>query len=176
MSKCVNIVINGEVVNLCEFIRNRLYFVTISSKKPPRSSPDTYYFSIDDELVYSNYYSDFGPLNLAMLYRYCVKVNTLLRCFNNERKKLIHYTTRNLKKRTNAAFLIASYAIIYLHMSPEQSYKILLRERSCAILPFQDASIGVSSYTIDLIDCLEAVERYFNFKSFIYIQRVNFIL
>jgi hypothetical protein len=34
---------------------------------------------VDDELVYENFYADFGPLNLAMLYRYCQKLNKKLK-------------------------------------------------------------------------------------------------
>lgn len=29
-----------------------------------------YYLNVDDNLVYDGFYSDFGPLNLAMIYRY----------------------------------------------------------------------------------------------------------
>lgn len=31
---------------------------------------NVFYLNIDDELVYDGFYSDFGPLNLAMIYRY----------------------------------------------------------------------------------------------------------
>jgi hypothetical protein len=34
---------------------------------------------VDDEFIYENFYADFGPLNLAMLYRYCNKVNKKLK-------------------------------------------------------------------------------------------------
>jgi len=31
---------------------------------------DVFYLNVDDYLVYDGFYSDFGPLNLAMIYRY----------------------------------------------------------------------------------------------------------
>ena len=62
-----------------EYIPDRLYFVTLKSAIRPKSTPNTHYFSIDDELVYENFYADFGPLNLSLLYRYCVKLNKKLR-------------------------------------------------------------------------------------------------
>lgn len=58
---------------------DRLYFVTLRTTGRPRSTANTHYFSIDDELVYESFYADFGPLNLAMLYRYCQKLNKKLK-------------------------------------------------------------------------------------------------
>ena len=62
-----------------EYIPDRLYFVTLKSAIRPKSTPNTHYFSIDDELIYENFYADFGPLNLSLLYRYCIKLNKKLR-------------------------------------------------------------------------------------------------
>lgn len=77
----------------------------------PKSTPNIHYFSIDDELIYENFYDDFGPLNLAMLYHYCQKVNKKLKAVTLRRKKIVHYTTMDPSKRVNAAFLIGSYAV-----------------------------------------------------------------
>ena len=38
-----------------------------------------HFFCVDDEFVYESFYADFGPLNLAMLFRYCMKVNKKLK-------------------------------------------------------------------------------------------------
>ncbi|XP_069936349.1 dual specificity protein phosphatase CDC14A-like isoform X2 [Cherax quadricarinatus] len=67
------------LVCAAEYIKDRLYFVTLRTNGRPRSTANTHYFSIDDELVYENFYADFGPLNLAMLYRYCQKLNKKLK-------------------------------------------------------------------------------------------------
>ena len=56
-------------------IADQLYFATLKVSIRPKSTPDTHYFCVDEQLVYRNFYSDFGPLNLAMLYRYCQKLN-----------------------------------------------------------------------------------------------------
>ena len=52
-----------------EYIPDRLYFVTLKTTIKPKSTTHTHYFSIDEELVYENFYADFGPLNLSLLYR-----------------------------------------------------------------------------------------------------------
>lgn len=60
-------------------VADRLYFVTLGTSVHPRSTAKTHYFSIDDEFEYENFYQDFGPLNLAMLYRYSIKLKKKLK-------------------------------------------------------------------------------------------------
>nr|CAD7266396.1 unnamed protein product [Timema shepardi] len=76
---------NEILVCASEYIKERLYFVTLGTTVRPKSTVNTHYFSIDDELKYENFNADFGPLNLAMLYRYCQKLNRKLKtCYEVE--------------------------------------------------------------------------------------------
>ncbi|KAF1390990.1 hypothetical protein PFLUV_G00063880 [Perca fluviatilis] len=68
---------DSETLGAAQLIKERLYFATLRSK--PKSTANTHYFCTDDEFIYENFYSDFGPLNLAMLYRYCCKLNKKLK-------------------------------------------------------------------------------------------------
>ncbi|GAB1598504.1 dual specificity protein phosphatase CDC14C isoform X10 [Argonauta hians] len=153
-----------------EYIPDRLYFATLRGR--PRSRTNVHYFSIDDELVYENFYMDFGPLNLGMLYRYCCKLNKKLKSSSLSRKKIIHYTSLDGRKRVNAAFLIGAYAIIYLKMTPEEAYQPLINNISNpAYIPFRDASFGTNTFDLHLVDCLQAVSKalmngFFNFETF----------
>ncbi|XP_075218023.1 dual specificity protein phosphatase CDC14C-like isoform X2 [Lycorma delicatula] len=156
-----------------EFIKDRLYFVTLRTRTKPTSTANTHYFSVDDELIYENFYSDFGPLNLAMLYRYCTELNKKLQMNSSItcKKKIVHYTTTDDKKRVNAAFLIASYAVLYLKKTPEEAYKPLVGVGTPAFLSFRDASFGAPVYQLSLKDCLNAVYKthslgFFNFTDF----------
>ncbi|XP_054043048.1 dual specificity protein phosphatase CDC14B isoform X3 [Rissa tridactyla] len=133
----------------CLRIADRLYFA-ILCQKPKSGVANTHYFCIDDELVYENFYADFGPLNLAMVYRYCCKLNKKLKSFSLIRKKIIHYTGFDQKKQANAAFLIGSYAIIYLRESPEDVYRLILAG-SISYLPF--------SFHLTLLDCFHAINK-----------------
>uniref|UniRef100_A0A8D0L410 Dual specificity protein phosphatase CDC14B n=1 Tax=Sphenodon punctatus TaxID=8508 RepID=A0A8D0L410_SPHPU len=138
-------------------ISDRLYFAFLC-QKPKSGAPSTHYFCIDDDHVYENFYADFGPLNLAMVYRYCCKLNKKLKSFSLIRKKIIHYTGFDLKKQANAAFLIGSYAIIYLRESPENVYRCLLTGNN-SYLPFRDASFGACSFNLTLLDCFHAINK-----------------
>uniref|UniRef100_A0A8C9L9N3 protein-tyrosine-phosphatase n=1 Tax=Pavo cristatus TaxID=9049 RepID=A0A8C9L9N3_PAVCR len=90
---------------------DRLYFATLRNK--PKSTVNTHYFCTDDELVYENFYADFGPLNLAMLYRYCCKLN----------------------KKLKVSF------VIYLKKTPEEAYKTLLSGSNPPYIPFRYVSV-----------------------------------
>jgi cell division cycle 14 len=55
---------------IIEIIKHKFYFATlIPGRKKPKNLPNIYLFNIDDELVYQNFYNDFGPLNIACLYK-----------------------------------------------------------------------------------------------------------
>uniref|UniRef100_A0A8C9NF93 Cell division cycle 14A n=1 Tax=Serinus canaria TaxID=9135 RepID=A0A8C9NF93_SERCA len=150
-------------------VLDRLYFATLRAK--PKTTVNTHYFCTDEELVYENFYGDFGPLNLAMLYRYCCKLNKKLKYFSLSRKKIVYYTSHDQRKRANAAFLIGSYAVIYLKKTPEEAYRLLLSGSNPPYLPFRDASFGNTTYNLTILDCLQGVNKalqhgFFDFKTF----------
>ncbi|KAM9379417.1 dual specificity protein phosphatase CDC14A isoform 2-T2 [Phaethornis superciliosus] len=152
-----------------EFLKDRLYFATLRNK--PKSTVNTHYFCTDEELVYENFYGDFGPLNLAMLYRYCCKLNKKLKYFSLSRKKIVYYTSFDQRKRANAAFLIGAYAVIYLKKTPEEAYRTLLSGSNPPYLPFRDASFGNCTYNLTILDCLQGVNKalqhgFFDFQTF----------
>lgn len=156
---------------------------------------NTHYFNIDTELVYENFYGDFGPLNIAMVYHYCCKLNKKLKSVALSKKKIVHYTSMDPCKRLNAACLIACYSvsnkqlshisdisvyemylqIIYLNFSPEKAYRILTESNSHPFIMFRDASYGISAYQISLMDCLKAIHKalnlgFFDFTNFDFVE------
>ncbi|KAM6168889.1 dual specificity protein phosphatase CDC14A isoform 3-T3 [Erethizon dorsatum] len=160
---------SGELIGACEFMKDRLYFATLRNR--PKSTVHTHYFSIDEELVYENFYADFGPLNLAMVYRYCCKLNKKLKSYSLSRKKIVHYTCFDQRKRANAAFLIGAYAVIYLKKTPEEAYRALLSGSNPPYLPFRDASFGNCTYNLTILDCLQGIRKglqhgFFDFETF----------
>ncbi|XP_063409936.1 dual specificity protein phosphatase CDC14A-like isoform X2 [Mytilus trossulus] len=160
---------NEIIGSASEFIKDRLYFATLRAK--PRSTAHTHYFCVDDELIYENFYADFGPLNLAQLYRYCCKLNKKLKSFSLAKKRIIHYTSYDARKRANAAFLISAYSVIYLKKTPEEAYRPLVAGSNPPFLPFRDASFGACTYNLTLLDCLHGLSKalangFFNFDTF----------
>ncbi|XP_035996678.1 dual specificity protein phosphatase CDC14AB isoform X1 [Fundulus heteroclitus] len=159
----------GEPQGAAEFIKDRLYFATLRSK--PKSTANTHYFCTDDEFIYENFYADFGPLNLAMLYRYCCKLNKKLKSFTLTRKRIVHYTSFDQRKRSNAAVLIGGYAVIYLKKTPEEAYRALISGSNASYLPFRDASFGNCTFNLTVLDCLQGIRKalqhgFFDFETF----------
>nr|XP_046247987.1 dual specificity protein phosphatase CDC14AB isoform X2 [Scatophagus argus] len=158
-----------ELQGAAQFIKERLYFATLRSK--PKSTANTHYFCTDDEFLYENFYADFGPLNLAMLYRYCCKLNKKLKSFTLTRKRIVHYTSFDQRKRSNAAVLIGGYAVIYLKKTPEEAYRALISGSNASYLPFRDASFGNCTFNLTVLDCLQGIRKalqhgFFDFEAF----------
>ncbi|XP_017538562.1 cell division cycle 14Aa isoform X3 [Pygocentrus nattereri] len=160
---------DNELLGAAELIRDRLYFATLRGK--PKSTANTHYFCTDDEFIYENFYADFGPLNLAVLYRYCCKLNKKLKSFTLSRKRIIHYTSYDQQKRANAAFLIGAYAVIYLKRTPEEVYRALISGTNVSYMPFRDAAFGNCTYNLTILDCLQGIRKalqhgFFDFETF----------
>ncbi|XP_041791530.1 dual specificity protein phosphatase CDC14AB isoform X2 [Chelmon rostratus] len=160
---------DSELLGAAQFIKERLYFATLRSK--PKSTANTHYFCTDDEFLYENFYADFGPLNLAMLYRYSCKLNKKLKSFTLTRKRIVHYTSFDQRKRSNAAVLIGGYAVIYLKKTPEEAYRALISGSNASYLPFRDASFGNSTFNLTVLECLQGIRKalqhgFFDFESF----------
>uniref|UniRef100_A0A8C9ZPT6 Cell division cycle 14Ab n=1 Tax=Sander lucioperca TaxID=283035 RepID=A0A8C9ZPT6_SANLU len=160
---------DSETLGAAQLIKERLYFATLRSK--PKSTANTHYFCTDDEFIYENFYADFGPLNLAMLYRYCCKLNKKLKSFTLTRKRIVHYTSFDQRKRSNAAVLIGGYAVIYLKKTPEEAYRALISGSNASYLPFRDASFGNCTFNLTVLDCLQGIRKalqhgFFDFETF----------
>ncbi|CAH8436590.1 unnamed protein product [Dicrocoelium dendriticum] len=143
-------------------IKDRLYFLSINFQ--PEPSPGLHFFSIDEELIYENFCADFGPPNLAHVYKYCRKLNERLKSPHWSNGKIIHFTSHNAQKRVNAAFLMGCYQIIHLHRSPEEAYRHLCSNTLHPFIPYRDASFGPSTYHLPLLACLCAISKAIQYK------------
>ncbi|XP_041757416.1 dual specificity protein phosphatase CDC14C isoform X2 [Coregonus clupeaformis] len=149
-----------NVTKSIEIIKDQLYFAVLQHKI--KSTADRHCFCIDDELSYENFYADFGPLNLAMFYRFCCKLTKKLKSFTLAKKKIVFYTCGDQKKQANAAYLIGSYAVMHLQKTPEEAYSLLV-SRNSTYLPFRDASFGTCMYNLSILDCLRAIYKALQF-------------
>lgn len=95
------------------------------------TSPDAelpfYYFTLDDDLFYLSFFQDWGPLNMAMVYRACILMHELLEVhcilihllpqLTSSQDKdllpygLVLYASNDPRKKANAALLMALYVV-----------------------------------------------------------------
>ncbi|RUS28105.1 Cdc14-related protein phosphatase Clp1/Flp1 [Jimgerdemannia flammicorona] len=138
---------------------DRLYFTSLAN---PPTKPETesyHYFSVDSYLVYVSFFSDFGPMNIAHVYRFCLIVHQKLESKQLARKKIVFYSAIDNQKRTNAAFLMAAYMMIVAGKTPEEAHAPLVNSSVVPFLPFRDAGYGPSTYHITILDCLRGLYK-----------------
>ena len=145
-----------DASNCFEFIKDRLYFTCLNSR--PSRKPKVAFFSTDDELVYWNFWEDFGPLNLGQLYRFCQIVSGLLNDPSLAGKRIVYFSSTQSDKRANAAFLISAFAVLYLKRSPKEAYEPFVGIQP-PFPPFRDASKFKCTYNLTIMDCLEGLHK-----------------
>lgn len=198
--------------------QDRLYYVAL--KHHPRQNlpiseasrtsgemihKQVHFFNIDTELVYWNFFLDFGPLNLGQLYRFCTTLNAKLSSKELESHVVCFYSSMMSKKRANAIYLICAWQVLYLGRTPEESFRGFMRDDNimdvvsddddsdaspknrsspppsprssmgaatvCALPPFHDASPGICTYDLNILDCLNGLSKarmygFFDFDNF----------
>lgn len=181
------------------YYQDRLYYCAL--KSPPSSKKillrnrenkkiPVQCFCVDEELVYWNFFLDFGPLNLGQLYRFTIQLNQLLQ---DSKATILFYSSTNHAKRANAIWLICAWQVLELQRTPEQSFygfsfyannkeeePSSSRQNSSPppypltsvgaatigpLPPFHDASPCACTYEVTLMHCLQGLikAKRFNF-------------
>nr|XP_023012477.1 dual specificity protein phosphatase CDC14B-like [Leptinotarsa decemlineata] len=159
-----------EIDNYVEILKKQLYFAVLKGKTSLKlkNNLNTFFFSTDDELVYENYYSDFGPLNISCLFKFCVKLRKYLQ-YAKGLKSVVYYTSDHPDKKANAACLIGLFSVIYLNFQPKDIWRAL--SELGPYKPYLDASQYPGGFTLKIPDCILAIQKalsfnFFNFDDF----------
>ncbi|KAI0069245.1 phosphatases II [Artomyces pyxidatus] len=124
----------------------------------PSVSPDGpskyYYFTIDDQLVYMSFFQDWGPLNIAMVYKACIYIHSLLIDEELTSSRLVLYTSDDPQRKANAALLMALFALIVQQRAPWDAFQPIAE---LEFMPFRDAGRGRSDFNLNIQDCLWGV-------------------
>jgi cell division cycle 14 len=176
--------------------QDRLYYIALNvapsnvTKNGIRNGRQMHWFQIDTELLYWNFFRDFGPLNLGQLYRFCTKLNNLLDTKPNQ--TIVFYSSSDQAKRANATYLICAWQLLYMNRTPEEAQRgfQLTKEQIDgpnlnasappeninsftvqALNPFHDASPCNCTYDLTVLDCLRGLVKarmygFFDFSTF----------
>lgn len=177
--------------------QDRVYYVALTTQPRPdhiltTTSPDgeiehkpIHFFSVDTELVYWNFFLDFGPLNLGQLYRFCTKLNMKLASKQYANHVICFCSDKTPAKRANAMFLICAWQILYLDRTPEEALQgfqakdpnvmdvvvpaTMNSSSPPAIVdgnptlldvpPFHDASPCACTFDLTILDCLRGLAK-----------------
>ncbi|KHN75899.1 putative tyrosine-protein phosphatase cdc-14 [Toxocara canis] len=149
--------LNGRLCGrLAEIISDQLYFCSFYDR--PKSDASTSYYYVDDDVHYDSFYSDFGPLNLSVLYRFCIKLDEKLKSLAGK-KRIVVCSGSSDEARVNAAYLVGAFCIIYLGVTAEIAYLRLHKAEPGGFIGFRDAAMGAPTYRLHLHNVLRGVEK-----------------
>ncbi|KAF5393977.1 hypothetical protein D9757_000332 [Collybiopsis confluens] len=121
----------------------------------PATTPDEdasyYYFTVDDQLLYLSFFQDWGPLNIAMVYKACILVHELLEDKDLAAHRLVLYSSSDPRRKANAALLMALYVMIVQRRAPWEAFHPIAETE---FMPFRDAGRGPSDFNLNIQDCL----------------------
>lgn len=154
---------SNPLKNSFEIIPGKLYYVPVTSK--PEKRPDKHFFCIDKDLIYWNFFLDFGPLNLGHLYRYCQLLNNKLSDPKLNEKVIYHFSGNHPHKRANAAFLICGWQILYMNKLPEEAYAPFVGVHP-PFPPWHDATPGPCYFNLTVLHTLQGLYKAHLYKFF----------
>ena len=79
---------DNDLRSAIEILPGRLYYCSLRSKPIHETTKNAHFFTMDNELVYWNFFLDFGPFNMAQLYRFCHRLNLKLKAEAYEGKAI----------------------------------------------------------------------------------------
>ncbi|RLN80247.1 hypothetical protein BBJ28_00026620, partial [Nothophytophthora sp. Chile5] len=104
-----------------QFLPGRLFYVPL--KKAPPRTPGAHFFSIDDELMYWNFYLDFGPLNLGHTFVFSEQLNKKLTAAAKTGEVIYFYSSTQAQRRANAVCILGCWAVLFQNMSAEKAFE-----------------------------------------------------
>mmetsp|Transcript_26373 Transcript_26373/g.59947 ORF Transcript_26373/g.59947 Transcript_26373/m.59947 type:complete len:552 (-) Transcript_26373:370-2025(-) len=129
------------------------------TKREIKDKPKLFFFSSEAQESYEPFCHDFGPVNLAALYHFCMLVDEKMTEPRLKQRHLVYYCENDSSSITNAAFLLSAYVMLRRGLSPEDSYAPFKRIRASPLKPFRDASHFPSEYDLSILDCLRGLLR-----------------
>ena len=124
---CINWTLSYTFVRLtCCFAlllaQDRLYYVALTTNPNMAAVGQRHFFCIDNDMIYWNFYLDFGPLNLGHVYRFCILMNHKLKDPKLADKIIYFYSAEHPHKRTNAVFLITAWLMLCKGKLPDEAF------------------------------------------------------
>ncbi|ETV90196.1 hypothetical protein H310_14970 [Aphanomyces invadans] len=144
--------------SVIEFVPRVVYYTSFSEGATPRSTSDVLYFSIDRQLLYTNFYLDFGPLNLGHTFLFSQVLNDELSRVKPLGKKLVFYSSTDGKRKANAICILACWGILYNHMTAADAIAPF-QKMLHTLPPFHDATPTMCVFKLTVLDCLCGLEK-----------------
>ena len=106
--------------------------------------------------AYTPFCDDFGPMNLATIFRFCDAVDS--ETGKNQERMLALAVSKDIQERTNAVFLAGAYMIMRLD-SDLESVKTAFAPLHGRVVPYRDVSPGKPNFDLHVQDCWGGLAR-----------------
>ncbi|ORY26505.1 protein-tyrosine phosphatase-like protein [Naematelia encephala] len=145
---------------------DRFIFTTLSSRDvqshervpfchPTTGKPVTI-FSLDEEIKYTPFALDHGPMNLAMTFLACVAIHDKINAKETKHKSLCLYTATDSKAKSNMALMAALYFLVVMREEPWEAFMPIAHFE---VLSFRDAGNGPMHHGLSIQDCLHGIHK-----------------
>ncbi|CCH60988.1 hypothetical protein TBLA_0D04930 [Henningerozyma blattae CBS 6284] len=158
-----------QLDNTIEFLKGRVYLGAYDYT--PQDASDMVFFTIEDSIFYNSFHLDFGPMNIAHLYRFAVIFHEILNDPENTNKAVIFYSSTSTRQRANSACLLCCYMVLVQGWTPHQVLQPLAQVDP-PFMPFRDAGYSNADFEITIQDVVYGVWRAKE-KSLINLQSFN---
>mmetsp|Transcript_12801 Transcript_12801/g.26428 ORF Transcript_12801/g.26428 Transcript_12801/m.26428 type:complete len:540 (-) Transcript_12801:81-1700(-) len=152
-----------KVGTIYPIIPDRLYFTVHKNDqmthREARDHPDLIFFSADYQDRYEPFCADFGPVNLGVMHEFFNFMMDKLTQKRFANKKMVYYIDEDEAVRTNAAFLLASFVMMYQKTSPREAWAPFNAIQPSPWKPFRDATFCPQDYYLSILPCLEGVHK-----------------
>jgi cell division cycle 14 len=128
------------------------------TQKGSKTSDDCvfHYFVIPSELNYTSFCDDFGPINLASVYRFCMILDKEIEDWPN--KNVVLSSLPDRPSLTNSAFLLGAYMVMRLDRDPTE-VEAAFAPIQPWLLSYRDVSPGQQNFALHLRDCWDGLAR-----------------
>lgn len=122
-------------------------------------------FSVDNDehFQYQPFFEDFGPLPLHQIHYFIIiSLNYMDEMQKRSEKKILNFYCSYFPQNiSNAILLAASFRLIHLKMTAEESLKpfISILKNKSLVIPYRDASSYPSLYDLTILSCLKGLEK-----------------
>ncbi|KIR94912.1 cell division cycle 14 [Cryptococcus deuterogattii CBS 10090] len=113
-------------------------------------------FTLDDDMRYTSFAMDHGPLNLAFTFHACIRIHEKLEKARERGKPVCLYTTTEPKMKSNMILIVALYSLIVDKQPPWSAFRPIAQFE---VMPFRDAGSGPMDYGLTVQDILYGVEK-----------------
>ncbi|WVO15977.1 hypothetical protein L204_103642 [Cryptococcus depauperatus] len=149
---------------------NHFVFTTLTPKdasahgKVPYGHPVTKkpcsLFTLDNEMRYTSFAMDHGPLNLAFTFHACIKIHEKLEKAKEKRKPVCLYSSTDPKIKSNMVLIVALYSLIVDKQLPWNAFHPVAHFE---VMPFRDAGSGPMDHGLTVQDILYGIEKAISF-------------